>query len=124
MNRIRNGPSTRVTTSRGWRRISKISFRRKQEARMMPRKKSAIAPLWTHDLYTDIFKGRHPLLHRLHRNVLLLSPSHQVGGGGAGLAYDNAHTVGTGADRFGPHKGQRAQHSLGLEVERLCSAEI
>ena len=91
---------------------------------MMPRKKLPMAHLRTHQLYKDIFKGRHILLHRLHLDILLLRPSHQFGSGSAGLVYDDAHAVGTRANGFGPHERQRAQHSLGLEIEWLRRAEI
>src|SRR5512145_3013805 len=105
MNRIKNGPSTRVATSRGWRKISKISFRKKEEARMMPRKKLRMAHLRPHQLDKDIFKGRLILLHRLHLDILLLRPLHQFGGGGAGLVNDDAHAVESRANGFVPHEG-------------------
>src|SRR5512135_3541277 len=98
MNRIRNGPSTRVATSRGWRRISKISFRKKEEDRMMPRKKLPMARLRAHEFHKDVFKRRHVLLHRLYLYVLLLCPTHQFGSVATGLTYDDPHAVGTGAD--------------------------
>src|SRR5512140_3806163 len=100
MNRIKNGPNTRVATSRGWRKISKISFRKKEEARMIPRKKLRIAYLRTHQLYKDIFKRRRILLYCLHLDILLLRPAHQFGSCGARLVDDDAHAVGTRADGF------------------------
>src|SRR5450759_3069120 len=124
MNRIKKGPSTSVATSRGWRNISNISFRKKEDARIMTRKKLPMAHLRTYQLHKDIFKGWHIHLNCLHLDILLLRPSHQFGDGSAGLVYDDAHAVGTRANGFGPHEGQRAQRSLGLEIEWLCRAEI
>src|SRR5512135_3522034 len=121
MNRIKNGPSTRVATSRGWRTISKISFRKKEEDRMMPRKKLPMAHRRAHEFDKDVFKWRHILLHRLYLDVLPLCPSHELGGVAVGLVYDDTHAVRAGTDRLGTHKRQGAQYGLGLEIEWLGS---
>src|SRR5512143_2076760 len=124
INRIKNGPTTSVAISRGWRKISKISFRKKDEARMMPRKNLRMADLRPHQLDKNILKGWHILLHRLHLHILLLRPAHQFGGSSVGLINNDAHAVVTRAHSFIPHEGQCAQLNLGLVIEWLDRSEI
>src|SRR5688572_16632375 len=81
-NMIKNGPSTKVRMSRGWRKISTSSFRKKEEIRIRNLNMGGL-PFDDSDEY--IVKRRRFFLNCFHCQAFCLSPFHQQRNGCAGF---------------------------------------